>query len=66
MRFTVTRQEILTAPSFDDVILHILKDKGAPIIGNFKLRVDEKFTVIKLEKPNGDIIFIFQDKSLFE
>lgn len=60
LRFTITEQEIVNNKHPNDVILGILKDKGAPIVGNFILEVEYGYEIISIQKPNGDLVYIFK------
>lgn len=66
MKVTLTSLELLGTEHYDNAsqpILHLLKEKGAPIEGSFYLSVKDGFVVRRQEDPaTGLLTFHFLEK----
>lgn len=61
MRLTITKLEMVKTHYFFQPILNLLKEKGAPILGFFFLKIDPTYKVIHSEDPmTGDRTYEFQ------
>lgn len=61
MAISILKQEVIAYEFSEQIILSILKQKGAPIDGNFFLTLRKGFRVKRESNYMGDLVFTFTE-----